>query len=718
MKNGSLSIFLMGCGMFSFGTCAALAGWLIRTSGGANINVTIYNTGALLGSLFHIAGAVLSSINQSPRWAQGREKPVLVLVYASIVLFVVLFTFATVQRIVPLFFIQGSGPTLLRQIVLALSIIFYALSAFFFMSRYLRTKSDFLFWYSLCLGMLALGLFAFYIQKVVGSPIGWAGRTANYVGMVFAMVAVRSAVLSVKAKGLALEDIVSSFFRNAEASYQSLVETATDAIISYDQDRRIILWNSGAENIFGYTKGEAIGAPFFDLLLSEKYRALVEKLVTGTSSRTITGANFSNTVEIDAIKKNGSHFPVEVSAFARELPTGWVGTCIVRDITERKRAEEDLFKSKVKLEAIIESMNDAVFVSDNDGNFIDFNEAFATHHKFRSKAECYKTLSEYPDCIDVYFADGTLASLDMWAVPRALRGETVSNAEYILRRKDTGETWWGSYSFGPIRDRNGKIIGSVVAGRDITESKKAEEALKERSSQLEAANKGLESFTYSVSHDLRAPLRAIDGFSRMLLRGMDDKMDDEERRKFNIIRENAQLMGRLIDDLLAFSRLGRQEMALSVFNMNTLVDQAWEECCIINPGRRMELKICELPQAFADKGLIKQALLNLISNAVKFTRLREQAVIEIGGKIDGQENLYYIKDNGVGFEMRYYDKLFGVFQRLHTEKDYEGTGVGLAIVQQIIHRHGGRVWAEGKVEEGATFFFSLPAAETLQMLPG
>jgi light-regulated signal transduction histidine kinase (bacteriophytochrome) len=233
--------------------------------------------------------------------------------------------------------------------------------------------------------------------------------------------------------------------------------------------------------------------------------------------------------------------------------------------------------------------------------------------------------------------------------------------------------------------------------------------VQERTSQLEAANKELESFTYTVSHDLRAPLRAIDGFSKMLLRDVNNKLDDEEKRKFDVIRESAQRMSRLIDDLLDFSRLGRQEMSFSVFNMSTLVNQSWEECRIINAGRRMELKIGDLPQGLGDSGLIKQVLSNLISNAVKFTRSREKSLIEIGGKIDGQESLYYVKDNGVGFDMKYYDKLFGVFQRLHNDKDYEGTGVGLAIVQQIIHRHGGRVWAEGKVGEGAVFYFTLPS---------
>jgi signal transduction histidine kinase len=248
----------------------------------------------------------------------------------------------------------------------------------------------------------------------------------------------------------------------------------------------------------------------------------------------------------------------------------------------------------------------------------------------------------------------------------------------------------------------------ITTGVDITKIKKAQNLAEQQQDRLETANKELESFAYTVSHDLRAPLRAIDGFTRMLTRDVQGKLDQEENRKFEIIRENARKMGRLIDELLAFSRIGRQYLSLSPFGMRRLVEQVWEECRIINDGRLMELKVGDLPQAFGDSGLVKQVLSNLISNAVKFTRSRENALIEIGGRTNGHENIYFVRDNGAGFDMQYYDKLFGVFQRLHHEKDFEGTGVGLAIVQRIIHRHGGRVWAEGKVGEGAVFYFTLP----------
>jgi light-regulated signal transduction histidine kinase (bacteriophytochrome) len=235
--------------------------------------------------------------------------------------------------------------------------------------------------------------------------------------------------------------------------------------------------------------------------------------------------------------------------------------------------------------------------------------------------------------------------------------------------------------------------------------------VEERTAELEAANEELESFSYSVSHDLQAPLRAIDGYARMILRNHSDQFDEDTKQKFSTIRNNAQMMGQLISDLLAFSRLGRKAIISSTLDMDVLLNEAWRELQTIHPERKMILDVQELPSAFGDRILIKQVLLNLLSNAIKFTKYCRFAKIEAGGYADGKQLVYYLIDNGIGFDMKYHDKMFGVFQRLHSSEEFEGTGVGLAIVQRIIHRHGGRIWAEGKPDQGAKFYFSLKREE-------
>jgi signal transduction histidine kinase len=230
-----------------------------------------------------------------------------------------------------------------------------------------------------------------------------------------------------------------------------------------------------------------------------------------------------------------------------------------------------------------------------------------------------------------------------------------------------------------------------------------------RTAELEQANRELESFSYSVSHDLRTPLRAIDGFSRLLLEDYGAQFDEEGLRFLTLVRQNVERMAQLIDDLLAFARASRQEAAMEQVDMAALAEAVGKDLRSAAPaGRKIAMRIGALPLARADKAMMRQVFTNLLGNALKFTGTRAEARIDVGGVSEGKENLYWVKDNGVGFDMRYLGKLFGVFQRLHSMEEFEGTGIGLAIVKRIVERHSGRIWAEGRVGEGATIYFALP----------
>ncbi len=256
--------------------------------------------------------------------------------------------------------------------------------------------------------------------------------------------------------------------------------------------------------------------------------------------------------------------------------------------------------------------------------------------------------------------------------------------------------------------------------RDVSARRRAEEELRKlhgeleervvmRTAELAAANEELEAFSYSVSHDLRAPLRAVIGLSQAVLDDFGPGLPERGRGYLQLIRDEGRKMGRLIDDLLIFSQLSRAPLRRKAVDMGRLVHGAWAELRGAQDGRVVDVRIGELPECNGDVALLKQVWLNLLSNALKYTRRRAAAVVEVGCEVRAEGAVFFVRDNGVGFDMRYVEKLFGVFQRLHSEEDYEGTGVGLAIVQRIVHRHGGRVWAEAAADRGATFFFTLGA---------
>jgi PAS domain S-box-containing protein len=291
---------------------------------------------------------------------------------------------------------------------------------------------------------------------------------------------------------------------------------------------------------------------------------------------------------------------------------------------------------------------------------------------------------------------------------KIMTGIETLHFENRYRCKD-GSYRWLLWNSTPLRERQLMF----AAARDITERKKREEEvrelnrqLEERSAGLEAANRELEAFTYSVSHDLRAPLRQVDGFSRILLEDYGPQLDAEAQRLLGRVRDGARHMGELIDDLLNLSRVARQELNIEIAGLNALVQDALAALKQETESRRIEWRIGQLPFVECDPALMRQVFANLLSNALKFTRPREQAVIEVGHQVQNEQAVVYVRDNGVGFSMKHSDQLFGVFQRLHRQEDFPGTGVGLATVQRILAKHGGRIWAEAELDRGAAFFFT------------
>jgi PAS domain S-box-containing protein len=362
------------------------------------------------------------------------------------------------------------------------------------------------------------------------------------------------------------------------------------------------------------------------------------------------------------------------------------------ELAEHQHTEEALRESQDQVRRLSEASFEAIAIHDN-GVLLSANSQY-----------CQMFGYEPDELPGKQVLPMTVAPEAMEAVKQEIASGSLGPYEATGMRKD------GTRFPMEIRVRGMEYEGRkvrVAAIMDITERKQAELALQQRTIQLEAANQELEAFSYSISHDLRSPLRAMDGFSRILLEEYAPQLPAEAQRYLGLVRNNAQQMGHLIEDLLAFSRLSRLPLTKMTVASKEIVNQVVAELREDQGMRKVKVIVGDLPDCQADPALLKQVWVNLIANAFKFTRKREDAQIEIGAKQSDAECFYFVKDNGVGFDMQYAHKLFGVFQRLHRSEDYEGTGVGLAIVQRIVHRHGGRAWGEAQPDKGAIFYFSL-----------
>jgi len=482
-----------------------------------------------------------------------------------------------------------------------------------------------------------------------------------------------------------------------EEQYKILFESNPQPMLVYDLETLGILTvNDAAVEKYGYSRDEFYDITIKDIRPSEDIKQLLDH-VSNNNEKYQFSTGWRHR------KKDGSIIDVEILSHEIIFNDRKARFVSVNDVTEKKHVEEALKDTEQRYRNTLDHMLEGFQLIGYDYRYLYINDAGAKQGRSTMGELMGHTMIEkYPG----------IENTKMFSNLRKTMEERIPcNQENEFTFPDGSKSWF-YLQFEPVPD------GVIILSSDITKEKAAEQELKmhrehledivvSRTEELETVNKELEAFSYSVSHDLRAPLRHIAGFIELLQNDISGTLNEKHQRYFNNIITSVKRMGNLIDDLLSFSRMGRVEMHRSKVNLDNLVKESIKDLKEDLLNRKITWEIEPLPIIEGDSAMLKQVFLNLLSNAVKFTSKKEEAVIRIGvNEVDGK-NIFYVKDNGAGFNMKYVDKLFGVFQRLHSNAEFEGTGIGLANVKRIIHRHEGNIWAEGKVDKGTSIFFTL-----------
>jgi PAS domain S-box-containing protein len=492
----------------------------------------------------------------------------------------------------------------------------------------------------------------------------------------------------------------------SEDATRALLEAASQAIVGIRPDGSIAVVNAMTERIFGYPRAELIGQPL-DLLIPDRLRQQhLEHLAeygTNPAARPMCAGR-----DLTARRKDGSEFPVEISLGNVRTTSGPLFVSYITDTTERKRATDALRKSEQDLRRYMESAPAAIATFDREMRYLAISQRFREDYRLGQQKilgrSHYEVFPEIPEA---------------WrAVHRRCLAGAVERSKGEPFLRSDGNEQWIRWEIQPWYHADGSVGGIVLFSEEITRQERAEEEIRrlnatleqrvrDRTAQLEAANGELEAFSYSVSHDLRAPLRGIDGWSLALLEDYGDKLDAQARQYLERVRTETQRLGMLIDEMLRLARVTRAEMRLEKVDLTSMVHTIAGRLREGEPRRELEFVVETGVTVCGDSHLLEIALTNLLDNAVKFTGPRPHARIEFGRRNGAGETVYFVCDNGVGFDMAHAGKLFGAFQRLHKASEFPGTGIGLATVQRAIRRHGGRVWAEAQPENGAAFYFTV-----------
>lgn len=706
LVQGSPGLVLLASGVLAWGFagCVGVITGIADKSVSefGNIVITIHNTCVLISALLHLTGTILLI---RPGNINTNRSITLTIAFSIVVLLSGIICFSAYNEWTPPFFIEQSGATLLRQLVLASSIAMFFVTSVMMLWNARRSNS-FMYWYSLALILIEVGLFGVMIGPVYGGVVNWLGRAAQFLSGPYMLAAVILSYRESRLKGISLEDALIGWTLSEEALRQS------------EDMFRFLFTNTfngiGFHEIITNDQGKAIDYRFINVNQSfERMTGLKAAAIIGKTVREVLPG-----IENDPVDWIGRYGRVALSGeqicfeeFSKVLKKWYCVTAfqttpgrfgvIFEDITVRKENENKLaidFRcSEDRFRALVVTCSNIVFCMSPD---------WCRMRRLRANGLLKDTEAVDNDWLQRYIPPQEQPRVKE-AINDAIINRKVLKLEHRAFKSNGSEGWAFSQAV-PLIDGKGNIYEWFGTSSEITERKEAELALQRRTEELDAANKELESFSYSVSHDLRSQLNAMKCLSQVLLEKYSSDFSEDVGDFIRKISASTDKMALIINGMLSLARLTRESMVCYHIDLVPIINAVFYELQQTNPEREVEICIDPELTVYADARLMYIALFNLIENAWKYSSKNPKARIELGNVTMGNEHVFFIRDNGAGFNMKHADKLFEPFQRFHSENHFPGTGIGLATVSKIIHRHNGKIWAESFVGEGATFYFTIP----------
>lgn len=678
VATGQMQLAWIGGGLLTYGLASLLSA---LGTVGQNVAVTVHNTGALLSSILFLVGALTAVSWSLPSGIPRRRFSSLTFIFGAAVAVVLLVFLFSSEGITPTFFIPEQGGTQLREIVLNIAIALFVISGFSLLTVYRRSKSAFLYFFSLGLLLIALSLLAADFAETLGDSVSWLARSAQYIGGVYFLIAVVSTVRESRAVRADFTKVVSTIFPASAQSYRFLIDTTAEAVIALNREGRIALWNSSAEEMFGYSSREAVGHLLVGLIVPERHKDDTEEWMIGAEIDSPV-----TTRELTLRRRDGHEIPAEVSLSTRLSSLARLKAFVVRDISERKQAEEAQARQRQIIETIMENTEANIAYLDTDFKFVMANRAYikGCGHSWEELVG-RSHFDIFPDEENWVIFQWVKATGE----PASFKDKPFEFTHQPLR----GVTYW-DWTLVPVKDSQGKVTGLVLSLIDTTERKKLD-MMKDQ-------------FIDMVSHELRTPLTIVTG---SLYTFQSEELATEQKQE--LLRDalsGTEQLGQILENLLELSRAQMDRLTLhkEPLNISELARAVVNKLQYKSTGHQFVIDIPPEPAVRADPVRIELVLRNLVDNAIKYSPSGGQ--VRVFARRDGDDLVVGVSDEGVGISPEDQAKLFTRFQRLEesVRTGTEGIGLGLSVCRTLVEVHGGRIWVESRPGHGSTFSFTIP----------